>query len=384
MKDKKLRLVIEADSIFQDNPSGISYAVSSILHELNLMSSERKDLQVVAIFPKEKKKQAEKIGLNNIEVKYLPFKYKYINFLLTKLRFTLPADLIFGKGVYLFPNYKNWLLLRSKSLTFVHDLSFLAHPETVEPDNREYLSKFSELWMQRSSKILAISEYTKKEIGKHFSSLADKTEVVHLGVDNKVYKKIPRKEASGILNKHGIPKDFLLYLGNIEPRKNIDVLIRAYSRLFRGNPLTPPLVIIGGGGWLNKKTLNKIDELSGLGIPIIRNRSYVEDSDIPAIFSSAKLLIHPAIYEGFGLSVLQAMSCGTPALISRATSLPEVGGQAAHYFNPSSELQLYKKIKLLLENKLTLDEMSKKGPPQAGKFSWRSTADKIVSISKDL
>jgi glycosyltransferase involved in cell wall biosynthesis len=375
---QKIRIIIESDSAVEEKISGIGYSTISILEGFNKLSEKDSRLRVVSIVPNKNSLPIELKKLKNIQYKKMPGVYRYSNYILAKLNFGFPADLIFGKGFYLFPNFKNWNLAFSRSTTFVHDMSYLKHPETVEPNNIKYLQSNLSRWLKRTTKIACISESTKRDLLYRYNELSDKTEVVHLGVDPSKYRKIPVLETKSITSKYGLPSSYILFVGNIEPRKNIDTLLAAYKNLYTKSAKIPPLAIVGGNGWSNESTLTHVKRLQNSGIPVYRNNRYVTNEDMPSIFSSAKILIHPAVYEGFGLPILQAMACGIPVICSKTSSMPEVGGEAAEYFDPHSHKELEDKIELVLHSKEQQLRMIKAGLDRSKKFTWSNVVRRIL------
>lgn len=376
-----IRVFIESDSALEKRISGIGYSTISILEELNKLAHRDPKLEVVSIVPNTNDLPLELKKLKNIKYKKMPGPYRYTNYLLTKLKFGLPADLIFGKGLYIFPNFKNWYLARSKSITFVHDLAYLRHPETVEVNNAKYLNSHMDMWLKRTSTIACISNSTKDDVLKYFNKYKDKLQVIHLGVDTKKYSKLSPTITKRITDKYGLPQNYILSVGNLEPRKNLDTLLRAYQSIYHKNENTPPLALVGGNGWLNQSTLLRISRMQKEGIPVYRNNSYVTNEDMPSIFSAASILVHPAIYEGFGLPILQAMSCGTPVLCSNASSMPEVGGTAVEYFDPNSHEDLEKKLTGLLKSDARRSELSSLGLIRSSSFTWKNVVENILTIN---
>ena len=378
-----MKYFIEADSIARERISGIGYATIEIIKALSFMLFDTDD-QLVIIIPYGTKKYIKNYNFKNIKVRLLPPGYKYVNFLLVRTGIPISVDLFYGKGFYIFPNYKNWFVPFSRSATFVHDLSFKLYPDTVEPKNRRYLNKNIYRWLSRTDVILAISESTKNDIIGHYPSLISKVKKAYLGIDEKQYVHQDSRIANKVLKKYDLPINYILFIGNIEPRKNLDVLIDSYNELYKKNQNILPLVIIGGDGWLNGSLTAKIENLQKLGLKIIRPVKYVTDIDLPVVYSIASLLVHPALYEGFGLSLLQAMACGVPVIASNSSSMPEVGGKAAVYFNSGSSHELAESIESVLTDKKLRSRMIKHGYLQVKKYPWKNTALALVNASKEL
>ena len=229
-------------------------------------------------------------------------------------------------------------------------------------------------FVYKSDKLITISEFTKNDLIKKYAVDPNKIIVAHCAVDADKFKKI--KLTSATRKKYRLPNTYLLYLGTIEPRKNIANLVRAYSKLPKNIKDQYPLVLAGGGGWNDDEIKQAID-LARQNSEIIQT-GYIEEKDIPALYSGAELFLYPSHFEGFGMQILEAMACDTPVLTANNSSLPEVGGESAYYVDDKSiESIKYGIEKLLNEPKLRQD-MIRKGRKQIKKFSWQESAQKII------
>jgi glycosyltransferase involved in cell wall biosynthesis len=330
---KQQKLFIEADSITYEHMSGIGHSTLEIIRQFDKVAGQ--DLQVTIIVPYGKKKSIKKYKFKNSRVRSLPIGQRYINYLLTRTSFPLPIDLLFGQGIYIFPNYKNWPLAFSKSITFVHDVTFKQHPETLNPKNLVYLEANFERWLARTDSIISISESSAAELRHHFPNYASKVSVVYLGVDPSMYHQRSKQEIDKVCAEYGLPLDYFLCVGNIEPRKNIARLLDAYKIYCDTSKSPKALVIIGGDGWKNESILQTIKHLQALKYRIIQPKAYVADEDLPTLYSGAKALIHIAIHEGFGLPPVQAQACGTFTIVSDLPVMKEVvNPKSAIFVNP--------------------------------------------------
>jgi alpha-1,3-rhamnosyl/mannosyltransferase len=170
----------------------------------------------------------------------------------------------------------------------------------------------------------------------------------------------------------------------LEPRKNIDRLLQAYQQLPVATRKEYGLVLIGGGGWLNDQTLKLIDELVAEGLNIFHPKQYVEDADLPAIYSGATLLTHPAIYEGFGIPPIQAMACGVPVAASNIPSIAEVVGKSALLFDPYSVEDISRTLQRALDSESVRRDLSTQGKTQAAKFTWAHSAEILKDVIKEI
>ncbi len=369
---KTFNVYIDALPICSKRMSGIGHLTLGMIKGL----SEIKELKVVLVLPLFKKKIVEALNIPNTQIKVIPLPARMVS-LLTKARLMPPVDVFVGKGAYIFPNYRNWPLLFSKSLTYFHDISFILYPETLLPKNLKYLTRNYKSWIKRTDKIVTLSPSSKEDIIKHLGVPESLIEIVPPGVDTGMFYKRSQTEAHEVTKKYGIPSlNNILYIGNLEPRKNLLRLIKAFLQLPEDLRNKHNLIIIGGGGWLNEQLLALIDSEMKKG-EVYRVNDYVEDSDLPAIYSSASALVLPSIYEGFGISPLQAMACRVPVAVSDSSSLPFVVGEAGVYFDPNNEKDISNKIYKILTDKDKNSELSQKGLRQAKKFSWQNSANRL-------
>lgn len=308
-------MFIEADSVASKKMSGIGHTTLEILNALDRKIVNQK-LQVTAIVPYGTKKYVLKYGWKNIKVRQLPPGYKYVNYALVRTSLPIPVDLLFGRGVYVFPNYKNWFVPFSRSITFIHDVVFKLHPETTHDKNLVYLNDNFPRWVKRTDGVVSISNQSAREVAAVFPSVKDKIETIYLGVNKATYFPREKKEIADTLTKYGIEDDYFLAVGNIEPRKNILKLLEAYKLYADNTTSAAQMVLIGGDGWKNKETLEYIENLTEKGYKVYRPKQYVEDEDLPMIYSGSRSLIHVAIHEGFGLPPVQAQACGAPVIVS--------------------------------------------------------------------
>jgi glycosyltransferase involved in cell wall biosynthesis len=296
-----------------------------------------------------------------------------------------PFDLILGKGIYLFPNYRAWPLLRSKSVTFIHDLCFMLHPDVVAPRNRRFLAGGIRRWVKRSGVIVTAAKSSKAEIHEYLGVPESRIRLVHWGVDAAEFYPRSEDEIAELAQRRGLPKDYILFLGTLEPRKNVARLIAAYRALPVALKRRHPLVLAGGyGGWLARDIEAARDAALKDGDQVIKIMGYLRDEELPVLYSGASILAWPSLYEGFGMPPLQAMACGTPCVLSRSSSLPEVGGRAALYADAASISDISDKMKTLLEDKQLHRRLTELGLKNAGSFSWSSTVRQLREVLDEL
>jgi len=274
----------------------------------------------------------------------------------------------------------------------VHDLGFEFLPWHQNPIQRFYLSKIIEkLRSQLATHIIAVSQATKKDLVGKLGVPEEKITVVYEGVDRGKFKVQSSKfKVEEIKKKYKIEGDYILFVGTVQPRKNLVRLIKAFSQIIRDNSrsnsykfVNLQLVIVGKRGW----SADEIYQTPGqLGIADkVKFLDYVSDNDLPALYAGAACFCLPSLKEGFGLPVLEAMACGTPVVISNTSSLPEVGGDAAIYVNPYDVDSIADGLGQVLSiDKVGYKCLVEKGLKQAQKFSWEECAKETVGVFEEV
>ena len=235
--------------------------------------------------------------------------------------------------------------------------------------------------IKRAKKIIAISDNTKQDLIHFFPIAKQKTIVVPLAVHRR-YRAIKDQRAiKEALKKYNLPSRFILFVGTIEPRKNIVRLIKAYAIIAKKMGI-PPLILVGKKGW-NYQEIFKIVKESALEKKVIFT-GYVSDHNLPYLYNAADLFVYPSLYEGFGLPVLEAMTCGTPVITSNISSLPEVVDQSALLINPNSISEISCALERLLSDAVLREKLSNDGLTRAESFSWLRTAEQVLKIITDV
>jgi glycosyltransferase involved in cell wall biosynthesis len=262
----------------------------------------------------------------------------------------------------------------------VHDMIFKLFPEHQKRLNYWYLNATMPLFCQRAGAIITVSECSKRDIVRHYGVDPAKVVVIHEAAAPEFRPASP-VAVDGIRRQYGLPRRFIIHVGTIEPRKNLSRLLEALQRL-RDGGLRIPLVVVGGKGWLYDDLFRRLQELE------IRDDvhfpGYVPAADLPILYSAATMAAMPSVYEGFGLPVLEAMACGTPVVCSEASSLPELGGEAARYFDPYQVEAMVDAIQMVWTSEELQAEMRKAGLEQAAKFSWDQTAEETREVYQRL
>jgi len=258
----------------------------------------------------------------------------------------------------------------------VHDLIFHHLPAHHKPLNRWYLNLTMPLYCHRATHVIVVSECTRRDLIATYGLPPEKITVVHEAAAPHFHPQSPGA-VSGVRSRYGLPDRYLLFVGTIEPRKNLARLLAAFE-VVHAEGLTDGLVIVGRRGWLYD------DFFSRLGVSSAREAvlfpGYVPDEDLPAIYAGAQALVLPSLYEGFGLPVLEAMACGTPATCSDTSSLPEIAGGAALHFDPDNVKSIVDALRRLLSETDLRAALRQRGFEQAVRFSWNRVATETEAV----
>jgi glycosyltransferase involved in cell wall biosynthesis len=282
------------------------------------------------------------------------------------------------------PHYNAPLLHRGPLIVSIMDVIHLSLPA----QNRRLGSQFYARPMlnavaRKADHVVTVSVFSKSEIVRTLGIPESKISVIPCGVSDEY--RVPCQagpQLSTMAKDLGIQTPFLLYVGNLKPHKNVPTLLRAFAKLRQGSKLRHSLVIVGDDPRWKPAIVRECQRLG------IQDRtvflSYVAQPLLPSVYASASLLVMPSTIEGFGLPLLESMACGTPVVASRAASLPEVGGDAALYFDPSSPEELGVRIEQVLYSDDLRDSMRTKGIERAKQFSWQQAARKHVELYSQM
>lgn len=254
----------------------------------------------------------------------------------------------------------------------VMDVSYLRFPETFKKNDLYQLVNWTKYSVEAATKVITISESSKNDIIKYYKVPSIKVNVVYLGL-----KDLPKSMASSKnLTDFGVTKPFVLFVGTLQPRKNIHRLIEAFSKLPSHLKSSHQLVVIGKKGWLYDEILEAPKKYGILEETVFLD--YVSDEDLPQFYKKAEVYVLPSLYEGFGLPVLEAMRYGCPVITSNISSLPEAGGNAALYFDPESVSDIEKTLEKVLTDKKLREKMIEKGTEHYKKFTWEKAAKEVL------
>lgn len=263
----------------------------------------------------------------------------------------------------------------------IHDLTFLRYPRLFPRLKQLYLRLFTRMSARNASAVVTDSASTRDDVVNMLGVPEDQVHVVYPAADAD-YCPRTQDECSAFRAAKGLPHGYVLYVGTLEPRKNVDVLIRAFGRVMREEQSPHSLVLAGGKGWMTQSIQGAIAE-SGIGERLIMP-GYVAREELPLWYSGADLLVYPSTYEGFGYPVLEAMSSGTPVIASKTSSLPEIVGDAGVLVPPREESQLTAAMASILTDRNLAESLRTRGLSQAERFSWTESVRTCLSLYQSL
>ena len=308
----------------------------------------------------------------NFKPVFLPFRKFWHKFRLPLALLKYKPNIFLEIG-YMLPDFSP-----KKTICFVHDLASKIFPDAYSARDKMIL----DLSFRRAAKaavIIFISKNTQKDYEKFYPGFKNRSYVIYPGYDTELYKTISNPK--DVLN---INSSYILYLGRLESRKNVKNLVLAYKLFRKKTKLTPKLVLAGkeGFGFADVEAeINKLDARIKNDIIV---PGYITEKDLPHLYAGADLFLFPSLYEGFGIPILEAMACGTPAACSKTSSLPEAGGEAVAYFDPENPSEIANSINTVLTNSALRTKMISAGKVQVKKFSYKKMAKEVLAVINSL
>lgn len=263
-----------------------------------------------------------------------------------------------------------------KIATIIHDISFNFYPQLIKFSDLLFLKILIPMSLRRADKIIAVSEFTKNEIIKFYKTAPEKIAVAYNSVGDNFAENIPEEKLEAVRKKYSLPEKFILYLGTMQPRKNLSVLIEAFSKI---NTEKISLVLAGGKGYNYDKEIDEAIKGNKLENSVIFP-GFIDEEDKSALYKLAETFCFPSLYEGFGIPILEAMSTGVPVVASDIPPHKEIAGSAALFFDPKSPADLAEKLERLIGDTEQKSALIQRGKEQAQRFSWKESARKMLDI----
>jgi glycosyltransferase involved in cell wall biosynthesis len=278
-------------------------------------------------------------------------------------------------------NYEVPLWSKRRSVLTIHDLSILLHADTHRADLARRARRRLPVMARSASRIITATECVRREICEHLHLKAERVTVTPYA-PRSGFQAMPAAQASQTKQRLGIEDEFILFVGTVEPRKNLLTLVRAFEQILRQTARRPQLVVVGAEGWLMDELFAFIKESSISDR--LRLTGYLGDDDLRALYSSCTVFVYPSIYEGFGLPPLEAMACGAPVIAGNIATFQETLGSAAELVEPNDVEALARSIVEILGDEDRRRALSRRGLEQAAKFSWERTAQLTLEVYREV
>ena len=361
-----------ADGIYQ----GVRTYLANIIEEMMRVENE---LTYYIYMKKPNEFVHEKTYCAKYSIRKLPSTSGRFNLLMGFPAYAIRDSLSLFHGQYVLP-----LFLPCRSVLTIHDILFESNPEFFPKFHRRLLKFFVPISAKRSHRIISVSEFTRKQIIKYYNIPPEKITVIHEGASRQ-FGPIKNKDfIYSQLTRYGIRKKYVLFVGRIEPRKNVTGLLEAFNHMRRRDKRDLCLVIVGNQDRIFQSTelTTSIKDMQVNSDVIFTGG--VSEEDLSVLYNGAEVLAYPAFAEGFGLPVLEAMACGTPVVTSNTTSLPEIAGDAALLVNPYSAREIGECLERVLRDSELRRELSRKGLQRAKKFRWREASQKTIQLYREV
>lgn len=315
--------------------------------------------------------------------------FRYTTFGPGKLwtQFALPLNLFLKRNrpnVFFTPSHYAPRFSPVPTVISIMDVSYLLFPELFRKSDLYQLQRWTKYSVEKSKKVITISNSSKNDIIKAYNLSPGRVSVVYPGIKRFDDLTPHIYSMSELQTQYGLSDKYLLFVGTLQPRKNISRLIEAFARLLKETNAKDvnQLVIVGKKGWLYEEILAAPKKF---GIEQeVKFLDFVPDKDLPLLYKNALCFVCPSLYEGFGLPILEAMRYGCPVITSNVSSLPEAGGDACLYVDPTDVNDITEKIKKVLKDKKLREKMIERGREQVKKFSWEKAAKETLEILESV
>jgi glycosyltransferase involved in cell wall biosynthesis len=278
-------------------------------------------------------------------------------------------------------HYTRPLRVSCRSVVTFHDMTFFLYPQLHTLIRRLYFPLAIRSSAKRADAVIAVSESTRQDAIRILNIPPEKITTTQLGTDPSFKPSLDDLSREKVIEKYDLPDKFILYVGLVEPRKNLPVLLNAYKKIVAGGT-EYQLVIVGRYGWMYEDVIRQIR------VSNLENRvhltGYVDYEDLPIVYNLASLFVYPTIYEGFGLPALEALACGTPVITTNVSSLPEIVDEAGLLIPPDDVQSLYEAMKAVLEDHQLRQKLIRAGPIRAERFTWERTAEQTLQIYRQV
>ena len=381
-----MKIAFDSQILFERQKTGIGRNSEAIISNYIQLGTDDIVLNYFRMLEENKREEVIDHYLSNHKVNINKCKW-FHSLLYNRLNryLRLPYKLFFREeaDVTQFFNYVLPPGVKGKTALYVYDMAYKVYPETIGEKTLRMLNENLAESCRRADRIITISEFSKQEIIKYLGIPSEKIAVVPCAVDHSIYNNIiDLDELTVIKKKFNIDQDYFLYLGTLEPRKNIERLIDAYAALHKRDTLIPKLVIAGKNGWNYDNVYKKVNDYK-INENVIFT-GYIDAEEAVTLLKGALAFVFPSIYEGFGMPPLEAMACGVPIITSNVSSLPEVVQDAGYLIDPFSAEELSEAMFEIINNSEQRKRLIEKGLKRAKKFTWKGSAELLRSVYEDM
>ena len=316
-----------------------------------------------------------------MRVRHLPLPTRAVYACWSAAGFPCPEALLGGLDVFHATNYFLPPVRRARRVLTIYDLAFLVEPRWASPKVVDLFARRVPDFAARADAVITCSEHSRNDIVRLCGVPADKVFVAH-GAPDPALAPVERGAARArAAELFGFDAPYVLHVGTVEPRKNLETLLRAFAQACKGRPHR--LVLVGAPGW-GMDAFHAAAARENLGDRLVMTGYLPRREDLAAVYSAADLFVLPSHYEGFGLPLAEAMACGCPAVASESSCLPEVGGEAALYFPPTDADALAARISEVLDTPELAARLRAQGPAQAARFTWAEAARRTLDVYRRL
>jgi len=382
-----MRIGIDARAILNPEksaPSGVAHYVWHLIN--NLLEIDKKNQYVLFFDFKVRDKDVKKFARPNVKIKFFPFSdykkympgaYSEILGLATYSRENL--DILHSTS----PLYRVPASYRGKVVTTFYDFAMYREPDLFPKLSSAKTKTLYSFMAKMSNHVIAVSNSTKEDVKKYLGCLDKKVSVVYNGIDRRFFEDCNYKRED-LLGKFGIRDKYILFLGTLEPRKNLARVIEAFSKEKKelGDKFDYQLLVVGKRGWLAEEYRRMAEDLEVEKDVLFTG--YVSGDELKPLYCHSEFFVMPSLYEGFGQTIVEAMACGAACLVSKVSSIPEIAGDAVYYVDPHDTEGIGKAMAELAGNRELRESLGAKGREQAKKFSWEKCAQETLEVYKKI
>jgi glycosyltransferase involved in cell wall biosynthesis len=381
-----MKIGVDIRTLIEGRYSGVSEFNHNLIEEI-LKLDQKNDYKLFYNSARDLSGRLPEFNQDNVKVIRTNYPNKIFNNIMQRFFGWPKLDQLLGVDLFFLPNWGfSALSGKCKKVIVVHDLSPVLFPRYFSIKRRlwHWLINFRKV-INDFDKIITVSKNTKRDVLELYGASSEKVDVIYSGLEGR-YQVLPENDISLIetKSKYNLPDKFIFFLGTLEPRKNVDGLIRAYNIFRKNNEELNDykLVIAGSRGWIYRHIFQELKKSPYR--QDIQFIGYVDNDDKVALYNLADLFVFPSFYEGFGFPPLEAMACGTPTVTSFVSSMPEVVGEAALMIDPYNSQAIAKAIEAILTDEELKKDLISKGLARVKRFNWESAAKKYLDIFLEL